>query len=68
MLLQLQFIFVLSAANDHTYALSLRDFDEKTQSVHVRHYQIVHADGRYYISTGMQFSDLLELVEYYRRE
>jgi SH2 domain len=49
-----------------SYALSVRDFNEVTHEVTIKHYRIRKTDnGGVYVSPKKTFSDLLELVGHY---
>jgi len=49
-----------------SYALSVRDYNELTREVTIKHYRIRKLDlGGVYISPKKSFSDLLQLVDHY---
>jgi len=49
-----------------SYALSVRDFNDVTREVTIKHYRIRKTDnGGVYVSPKKVFSDLLELVDHY---
>jgi len=53
-------------ADKMSYALSVRDYNEMTHEVTIKHYRIRKLDrGGVYISPKKSFSDLLQLVEHY---
>jgi len=52
-----------------SYALSVRDFNDTTREVTIKHYRIRKLDrGGVYISPKKTFSDLLQLVDHYHSE
>ena len=52
-----------------SYALSVRDYNEMTREVTIKHYRIRKLDrGGVYISPKKSFSDLLQLVDHYHSE
>jgi len=52
-----------------SYALSVRDYNEVTREVTIKHYRIRKLDrGGVYISPKKTFSDLLQLVDHYHSE
>lgn len=56
-------------SDNRSYALSIRDFNNETREVTIKHYRIRKMDdGRVYISPRRIFSNLLELVDHYRRK
>lgn len=61
--------FLLRNSADHrTYALSVRDFNDTTQEVTIKHYRVhKNPDGSVYITKRSAFNNLLLLVEHYRR-
>jgi len=53
-------------ADKQSYALSVRDYNQMTHEVTIKHYRIRKLDrGGVYISPKKSFSDLLQLVEHY---
>ena len=52
-----------------SYALSVRDFNETTREVTIKHYRIRKLDrGGVFISPKKSFCDLLQLVDHYHSE
>jgi len=50
-----------------SYALSIRDFNEVTHDVTIKHYRIRKMDrGGVFISPKRVFDDVLQLVEHYQ--
>ena len=50
-----------------TFALSIRDFNETSNDVTIKHYRIRTMDkGGVYISPRKVFADILQLVEHYQ--
>ena len=50
-----------------SYALSVRDYNETTRDVTIKHYRIRKLDrGGVFISPKKSFSDLLQLVDHYQ--
>lgn len=59
---------IRNSQDNRSYALSIRDFNNEMREVTIKHYRIRKMeDGRVYISPRKIFTDLLELVEHYRR-
>ena len=54
-------------ADKMSYALSVRDYNETTREVTIKHYRIRKLDrGGVFISPKKTFVDLLQLVEHYQ--
>jgi len=54
-------------ADKMSYALSVRDYNETTHEVTIKHYRIRKLDrGGVFISPKKTFADLLQLVEHYQ--
>lgn len=62
--------FLLRNSADHrTYALSVRDFNDTTHEVTIKHYRVhKNMDGSVYITKRSSFDSLIILVEHYRRQ
>ena len=55
-------------ADKQSYALSVRDYNEMTREVTIKHYRIRKLDrGGVFISPKKHFDDLLQLVDHYHR-
>ena len=60
---------VRGAIDKSSYALSVRDYNETTREITIKHYRIRKLDrGGVYISPKKTFSDLLQLVDHYHSE
>ena len=56
----------IDVVDKSSYALSVRDYNEMTREVTIKHYRIRKLDrGGVFISPKKTFSDLLQLVDHY---
>jgi len=56
------------SADKKSYALSIRDYDDKQKDVFIKHYRIRKMDnGGVYISPRRTFNNIIELVEHYKQ-
>lgn len=60
---------VRNSTDGKTFAMSIRDFNQTSSEVAIRHYRVRVSDdnGKVYISPKMVFTDLIELVEHYKK-
>jgi len=57
-------------ADSKTFVLSVRDFNQTSNEVTIRHYRIRvdEGSGSLYITQKRSFNDLMQLIEHYKRK